>query len=405
MRAAALATFFVVVQFYTSFAALAATPNVGYSFASPAVAGALIALLAGSAICCAVLLGREGALAGRTPSHAILAAWLGATLVASAFGVDPVVSFEVAAMTALAAAFHLGVVRWFGRPGVAPALLGSYLATGAAAALAGIAFDVARRPQSLWVLNHGRAAGIFVTANQFAAFLIAYVFIAVGTGLAWRGALRRLAFAGAALGALALAASLSLAGLLGAAVAAIWYASVLGARRTAAGLAVGALALAVLGAVVRPAAAHNPADDFDRLRLWRSGLRVASLFPLSGAGPMGYWHVYPAIRPPNGDPPGTYGALHPHDAYLSLAADTGIIGLIATVYGWTRFLRAMRTGLRLRSPRERRFALGVCAALVAVLVQGIFDTIGIVQLTFVWIPFMALGLAVAQRGLAPERVA
>lgn len=403
MRAAALGAFFVVVQFYTSFSALGTTPDVGYSFASPAVAAVLIAILAAAALCCAVLLAREGRLLGRTPSHAILGAWLGATLVASVLGVDPPVAFGVCAMMAMAAAFHLGAVAWFDRPGVARAVLGAYLAVGAAAALAGLGMAALHRPAALWILNHGRAAGPFVTANQFAAFLIAYVFLALGTGLATAGPLRRLAYGGAAAATAALGATLSLAGLLGASVAAVWYAAMLGARRVAAGIAALAVCALVLGTVVRPAAAHDPADEFVRLRLWRTGLRVAALFPLTGTGPMGYWHVYPRVMPPNGDPPGTFGALHPHDAYLSLAADTGIIGLVATVYGWTRFIRTMRAGLRHRSARERRFALGVCAALVAVLVQGIFDTIGIVQMTFVWIPCMALGLAVAERGLARER--
>jgi hypothetical protein len=36
---------------------------------------------------------------------------------------------------------------------------------------------------------------------------------------------------------------------------------------------------------------------------------------------------------------------------------------------------------------------------VAVFVQGAFDTVGVVALTFVWIPFTALGLAAARYGL------
>jgi O-antigen ligase len=106
--------------------------------------------------------------------------------------------------------------------------------------------------------------------------------------------------------------------------------------------------------------------------------------------------VYPEIRPPNGDPPGTFGALHPHDAYLSLAGETGAVGLAACGYGWWRFVRAIRPALRVAPPARRKFALGVCAALVAVLVQGVFDTIGIVEMAFVWIPFTALALAAAR---------
>ena len=72
---------------------------------------------------------------------------------------------------------------------------------------------------------------------------------------------------------------------------------------------------------------------------------------------------------------------------------------MALGFGWLTFVRALRASLRLCSARERRFVLGVCAALVAVLVQGVFDTIGIVQMCFVWIPYTALALASANAGL------
>jgi len=107
---------------------------------------------------------------------------------------------------------------------------------------------------------------------------------------------------------------------------------------------------------------------------------------------MGYFRIYPAIRPLNADLPGTFGALHPHDAYLSLAGETGAVGLVAFGYGWWRFARTMRSRLRACAKPDRVLGLGICAALVAVLVQGIFDTIGVVEMAFVWIPFSALAL-------------
>ena len=124
-------------------------------------------------------------------------------------------------------------------------------------------------------------------------------------------------------------------------------------------------------------------------------MRVAELFPLTGAGPMAYWRVYPAIRPPNGDLPGTFGALHPHDAYLSLAGETGVVGLAVFAYGWLRVARSAAKSLAARAPRERLLGLGIAAGLVAVLVQGIFDTVGVVQMSFVWIPYTGLLLAAA----------
>ena len=402
--ALALGLFFALVQFYTSFAALSPTPPVGYVFANRTVAAVLVGLLALAALVLGAYLVRVGALFGRSSSHAMLAAWIGSALLSSVLGLDPASGLQVTAIMLLAGFFHLALVRAYAAPGVSRAVLVPYLLAGTVACACGLAMDLLHRPAALWVLNHGRAAGLFVTANQFAAFALAFGFVALGTALGCRGPLRSLAVVGTAAATLGLAATLSLAGLLGGGVAAIFYAFVLGARRTSGALAL--LALLALGlAVSRPALAHNPADQFVRLRFWQAGLRVAELFPLTGAGPMAYWRVYPAIRAPDGDPPGTFGALHPHDAYLSLAGETGVAGLVALCFGWATFVRAVSARLRLRPAPERRFALGVCAALVAVLVQGVFDTIGIVQMCFVWIPYTALALASARANPARERSA
>ncbi len=391
--ASALATFFAGVQFYTSLAALAPTPPVGYLFATRALAGGLVAVLGCATLVAGAHLKRDRA-ALPTPSRAILAAWLGSAALSSLLGIDPLSSLQVVGMMALGAVFHLALVRYYDCPGVARAVLATYLAAGLLAGLAALGMFLSRRPAALWAYNHGRAAGFFVTANQFAAFLIAFIFVALGVALAGDGALRRLAQAAFVIGLAALAATFSQAGWIGAAAGGFFFALAMGARRTALGLVL-ACALAATAVWARPAAGHNPAESFDRLRIWQAGVRVAELFPLTGAGPMAYWRIYPAIRPSNGDLPGTFGALHPHDAYLSLAGETGAVGIVACAYGWWRFGRAMRARLHGRSRDERRLALGVCAGLVAVLVQGIFDTIGVVQMAFVWIPFTALALATA----------
>lgn len=398
LLAVALAGFFAIVQFYTSLAPLSPTPPVGYVFTSRLGAGALIALLALGALVAALALLRAGPLPA--PSRDILAVWIGACALSSLAGFDPLSGFEVVATMLLGAAFHLALVRYYARPPVAALVLRVYLWTGLWASAAGIAMLVARRPLLLWVLNHGRAAGFFVTANQFAAFLIMFVFIALGTALATRdAALRMLAWVALALGGTALALTFSAAGWLGVVIAGLFFSYALGARRVALGiLAAGVLCMAFFA--ISPAAGHhNPAEATSRLRTWSAGVRVMQLFPLTGAGPMAYWRVYPAVRAPNGDPSGSFGALHPHDVFISLAAETGAVGILATLLGWWWYVRAVRRDLAFAAPAARRFALSICAGFVAVFVQGAFDTVGVVALTFVWIPFSALGLAAARYGL------
>ena len=386
----ALAAFFTTVQFYTSLAALSPTPPVGFVFASPGVALALVAILVAATLWSLARLFPERARLDAT-STAICAAWVGSAALSAVLGIDPASSLQVVGMMAMAAVFHLAFVRFAREPGVLRGVVWTYLAVGTAATLVSLAMFALHRPAALWTLNNGRAAGFFVTANQFAAFSIAFIFVAAGVALGRQGIARAAGLAAAAIGCAALGATLSIAGFLGAAAGALYFAIALGARRVAMLVAV-VIVVGGAGFAIRPAARHNPAESFDRLRIWRSGLRVAELFPLTGVGPMGYFRIYPAIRPPNADLPGTFGALHPHDAYLSLAGETGAVGLVAFGYGWWRFARSMRSRLRACAKPARVLGLGICAALVAVLVQGIFDTIGVVEMAFVWLPFAALAL-------------
>jgi len=395
ITALALAAFFVVVQFYTSLASLSPTPPVGYVFATRAVAAGLIVVLIVSALWCLGELLRERRPVPAT-SRALLSAWIAPAALAAVLGFDPLSSLQVVAVMLLTGIFHIALVRYYARPPVARYLLGAYLWTGLAASVAALAMLAAREPAALFALNNGRAAGFFVTANQFASFLIAFIFIAFGTALASAGRLRGLAATASASALLALVATVSLAGWFGGAAGAIFFAFASGARRTGIALSCCCVALALVLAL-HPLR-HNPAGSLDRLRTWGAGLRVAALLPLTGTGPMAYWRVYPAIRAPDGDPPGSFGALHPHNAYLSLAAETGAVGLLAFAYGWYRFGRTVASTLRASPPRGRSLALGACAGLVALLAQGLFDSIGIVEVTFVWIPYTALALAAAEAG-------
>jgi O-antigen ligase len=393
----ALAAFFVVVQFYTSLAALSPTPPVGYVFVSRAGAAALVAILALAALFILLRLWRDRAFSfGASP--AMLFAWLGAVALATAFGIDPVSGVQVLGIMLLAATFHMGFVRYYAGPPVGRVLIVAYLSAGTIAALAALAMLALHRPAELYAYNNGRAAGTFVTANQCAAFLLLFGFVAFGVARsAQRRALQTLAWSATSLAALALVLTYSRSGWIAAGAGAVFLAATLRGRRVA--LVLGALLLAVgLALALRPVARHDSADSFNRVATLVAGARVAELFPLTGAGPMAYWRVYPQVRTPNGAQPGAFGALHPHDIYLSLAGELGVAGVVATALGWLAFARAFRRSLLGLAPAGRPFALAIAAGLIATLVQGLFDTIGVVEMSFVWIPYTALALAAARFG-------
>jgi hypothetical protein len=390
--ALALAAYFVAVQFYTSLAALSPTPPVGFAFLGRSGAAALAGVLVFSALVCLAALVRERALRAGSPSRTILATWIGAAFVSALFGLDPLSGVQVVATMVLGAFFHLALVRNFRRPAVAPTVLLAYLSVGLGAAFLGIAMVLAHEPAELYASAHGRAAGAFLTANEFAEFLDLFAFVSLGVAAGAREPLLRgLGWAGVALGACALVLTFSREALAGAAAGAVFFALAQGRSRTA--LALGAAtALAAALLLLRPFPHHDPSDSFSRLRTIESGIRVASLFPLTGVGPVSYWRVYPSIRTVNGAEPGTFGALHPHDVYVSLAGELGLAGLAAAAFGWVRFVAVVRRRLPLVAPADRALALGVCAGFVALAVSGVLDTVGIVQMTFVWIPYTALAL-------------
>jgi O-antigen ligase len=405
--AAAAAAFFVVVQLYTSLDALAPTPPVGYVFASRAGAAGLVAILVvGAAVGVARL--ARAATSGTTALAPVVlrgfGPWLGATALASLLGVAPLDGLQIVAVMLLGVAFSAALVRC-GSAGVCRAAIVAYLASGIVFCLGALVMLVLREPVALSTFNHGRAAGFFVTANQFAAYLILLGPIAAGVAAASDDRrLRALAVTALALAVPSLLATYSRAGWIGGVAAFCVLAFALGARRvgvaTALAGAVGAVILAR-----RPLALnHNPSESLNRIEIWRGGVRAIELFPLTGAGPMGYWRVYPALRLPDGDLPGTFGALHPHNVVLSLAADLGLVGLAAVVAGWLQIVVGIRERLRGGTdPAERRrralIVSGFAAAFAASLVAGMFDTIGVVQMCFVWIPYAGLALAVAERGI------
>ncbi len=75
---------------------------------------------------------------------------------------------------------------------------------------------------------------------------------------------------------------------------------------------------------------------------------------------------------------------------LTVAAEAGLVGVAAVLFGWWRFVAAFRERLR-RAPQPPVLALAIAAGLVGTWVQGLIDTVSVV-LFALWLPFMALAL-------------
>ncbi len=392
---AALAVFFCAAGFYTSLGPLSSFRS-DYRFSANAIAAvALIAVIVLAALVLAFAVLRAGT---ERSLWAVPALWIVPLAVSTLLGVDPASGLQVCGIALLSAVFYVAAIRFAARSRVR-AIVAASLVCGLAASLSGIAMNLAHVPHDLDVFNHGRASGVFATANYFGAFLVTLALTSIATAIAFAGPLRALAAATALSAAAGLALSYSRGAQLGTIAGAgllFWW---LGYRRAAA-CAAAALAVAGALALAHPDVHHDPSENYSRWAIWKTGWRVAQLFPLTGAGPMGYHSVEPAVEPAVADPASKLGKVQPHNVVLSLWADVGTAGVAAIAAGWVVFGRRLRAGA---ARSDRPFAvlsLGLCAALAGTLGQGMVDLVGPPELIFVWLPFAGLAAAAAKAGSA-----
>ena len=210
--------------------------------------------------------------------------------------------------------------------------------------------------------------------NALAQFLVLGVLVVLALSLAERRGLRTFGLAVAGVGSLALLVTFSRASWIAMAVGLLVY---LVDRRTrvpalAAGalIAVSAGGLAVfnggaIGARISSLFSGRLDDLSDfRLELVRRGARVAADHPFTGSGHFEEIGVY-AGRPDL--------ATHPHNLFLGLAVFFGIPAALAFAGLVALAIRAAWRGFRRGPSAWQLTALGLLAALVALLVNGLFE--------------------------------
>jgi len=404
LRAAAIAWFFLTIGCYTLLAPIDGPSSIG----APVLSRTAAIVLAASLVIAALL--AAGSLWGKLGDDGVRAArpmfglWLGALVLAGIFSFLPWRSWSFLALAILSAAASLALVRWWREPSVARAVVRTYLWGGLILVALALVMELAHRPGAVYAANLGRATGLFVTPNQFAAWLVTFLGMSCGIALAARGrGLRLLAAGGALLAAIDLAATFSLGGWMGACgalLAGLWW---LGRRRIA-GIGAAIALVLVIVAIVNPAVLrHRESERFVRLDAIRAGISLAVLFPLTGVGPLAYPRVYPLVRVPSSTEDAAI-AEHPHDVTISLLAETGLAGLAAIVAGWVLAGRAIVRGFARATPQTRTLIACIGAGIAGRFVHGFVDLVGALELAYVWFPFAALLLALARDGVAPEGV-
>jgi putative inorganic carbon (hco3(-)) transporter len=388
---AAFAFTYFVVPLFPPFITLTAVTIPGVSLVPRSFAIALLAAVAAIAVYAGIMLLQRPV--QRPPTMLPLLGWLGAALISALLGFNPAGGLLFIGIFGLGVIWHLALLRYYTQPGVSRAIFWSYLLSGTLASLAAILMVLARAPADQYTIGHGRAIGTFILPGELAGYLIVFLPIAFAVARVTReNSLRLLAVSALVLGTAALALTFSRAGWMGFAAAVAYLAFASGSvRRRYAPL----ILLAGLAAVLIVFNAHhNPAENYTRLSIWQAGIDIVRRFPLTGVGPFDFARIYPLVRLPDGD----LTAFHAHSFLLTIFAEMGIVGVVAVLTAWWRFGIALRDELRNSTPAHALLALAIAAGLVGTWVQGLIDTVSVV-IFGLWLPSMALALAVARYGL------
>jgi putative inorganic carbon (HCO3(-)) transporter len=122
-----------------------------------------------------------------------------------------------------------------------------------------------------------------------------------------------------------------------------------------------------------------------RIKLWKESLRIIKDYPLIGSGLNTYSIVARNYKSFEG------GGVYPHNSFLQMGAETGLLGLLAFL--WILFI-FFKIGLCYLKQRRDNLVLGLLAGILAFLVHAFFDT-HLYSLKLVVLFWYMLGLTIA----------
>jgi len=385
---------YACLPLFPAFITLSPASIPGVSMVPPIAAAVLLILM-----CIAAAIG--GLLLLKTswaeqPLVAPLALWLAAGVLSAALGFAPLYGAVFIGIFAMGIIWHAAILRCYDEAGAATTIFAAMLGAASIAFLVAIVTALVHHPASIYAAEHGRAVGSFILPGELAGYSLVIVPTAYAVARASRHlALRALAWLAAGSGTLALVLTFSRTGWVAAACVAIAYVLLTnGAHRRSLQIGTAIAAGTALILAVAFNAHHDPSENYTRLSIWQTALGIARRFPLTGSGPFTFGSMYAHLRLPDGDAV----AYHAHDLYLTLLAETGVLGLLAMLATWWQFLRAWLRRIAQAPPQARTFSAAILAGMIGTLVQGTIDTSTLV-LFGLWLPTMALALASARSGI------
>lgn len=360
-----------------------------------AIAIGLVALAAAGI--CTVAVVRRGAEGGLVRAQFFPGL---AILLAAVLGFDPATGIKLAVIVAAIGAAGSALHAYEAVPGVTRIAAGAFVAGGAAACIVAIVMVLLQRPAAIYAYNNGRAIGTFLNSNELAAYTLLLIALTLSWAVVERGSRAGTAAAVvAAIGAAALALSYSRWGVLAAVCGVAGFAA--WRRSRVAALAVVATAIVALAfTLVTNDSHHNPRDTTSRIVAWKTGLTTWAHFPLTGVGPFAFEKTYPVFHPPEAPGPTAPVAFDPHSMPLAYGAESGLVGFCGLIVITTIYVRAFRRAAVTAPPAAAIVATAMFAGIVALIVDGLVNTVSI--FFALWLQGCALGLAVARNGFEPR---
>ncbi len=132
--------------------------------------------------------------------------------------------------------------------------------------------------------------------------------------------------------------------------------------------------------------------NLNRTSLWKEAVNIIEDFPVLGSGLNTYSVVARNYKIAEG------GGIYPHNSFLQMTAETGLVGLASFV--WILIV-LFRSGFQTLSRKKNPLVLGILTGILAFLVQSFFDT-HLYSLQLVVLFWFMMGMAVATMKLEPD---
>ncbi|MBI4090299.1 MAG: O-antigen ligase family protein [Candidatus Kerfeldbacteria bacterium] len=222
-------------------------------------------------------------------------------------------------------------------------------------------------------IEGGRVSSVFApVANYLAMFTVPLLILAIGWW--WQRLERQLSGFATAVGLVVLLLSFSFGGYLslaaGLSALAVVALGRTNRRRALIGLvlagAVLLLALLPTRYVQEKLNFVTRSSSLVRTQIWRTALAIGQERPLLGIGPNAFEPAYRRTVPRFYFPPLEWLVAKPHNLYLNLWLETGLLGLIGTVWLLVHFVR--------RTLQAGSTAVPYGAAAVGIMTHGLLDT-------------------------------